>query len=101
MAEKQETVLTRIVLDVLKPHKPTILEMGTTLGKLKGVDHVSIALIEVDAETETIKATVEGGDIHYDRLVEAVQKVGGVVHSVDEVGVNKARLHVPSTTHSS
>ena len=100
VAEKQETAFTKIVLDILKPHKPSILELGAMLGKLKGIDHVSIILEEVDAETETIQATVEGSDVHYDRIVEAVQKNGGVVHSIDEVSVSKMKGHTPSTTKS-
>ncbi len=96
MAERQETVFTKIVLDILKPHKPSILELGAMLGKLKGIDHVSIILEEVDAETETIRATVEGNDIHYDKLVEAVQRNGGVVHSIDEVSIGKSREKIHS-----
>ena len=102
MAEKQETVFTKIMLDILKPHKPSILELGAMLGKLKGVDNVNIILEEVDAETETIRATVEGSDIHYDKLVEAVQRNGGSVHSIDEVSVSKSRekVHSPASTKS-
>jgi hypothetical protein len=40
---------------------------------------------------------VEGHDIHYDRLVEAIQKNGGVVHSIDEVSVTKSK-EKPHTT---
>ncbi len=102
VAEKQETAFTRIVLDILKPHKPSILELGAMLGKLKGIDHVSIILEEVDAETETIRATVEGSDVNYERLVEAVRKNGGVVHSIDEVSISKSKekMHIPSTMKS-
>ncbi len=70
------------------------------LGKLKGVDNVSIILEEVDAETETIQATVEGSDVHYDKIVEAVQKNGGVIHSIDQVSVSKPKSHTSSTTKS-
>lgn len=102
MAEKQETAFTKIVLDILKPHKPSILELGAMLGKLKGIDHVDIILEEVDAETETIRATVEGSDVHYDKLVEAVQRNGGVVHSIDEVAISKMKekIHTTSNTKS-
>ncbi len=100
VAEKQETAFTKIVLDILKPHKPSILELGAMLGKLKGIENVSIILEEVDVETETIQATVEGSDVHYDRIVEAVQKSGGVVHSIDEVSVSKMKGHTSSITKS-
>lgn len=94
VAEKQETAFTKIVLDILKPHKPSILELGAMLGKLKGIESVSIILEEVDVETETIRATVEGSDVHYDKIVEAVQRNGGVVHSIDEVAVTKTKEKV-------
>ncbi len=100
MAEKQETAFTKIVLDILKPHKPSILELGAMLGKLKGIDNVSIILEEVDAETETIQATVEGSDVHYDKIEEAVRRNGGVIHSIDQVSVSKQKSHPASATKS-
>src|SRR2546427_3387698 len=46
------TDIKRIVLDVLKPHKPSLVEMSVRLSNLKGVDGVTCTLDEVDQETE-------------------------------------------------
>lgn len=89
MAVRTDAFFTKLVLDVLKPHKPSIIELGTMLSRIKGVERVSILIQEVDAETETVKATIEGNDVHYERLVDAITKNGGVVHSVDEVVIGK------------
>ena len=45
------TDIKRIVLDVLKPHKPSLVEMSVRLSNLKGVDGVTCTLDEVDQET--------------------------------------------------
>lgn len=44
--------IKRIVLDVLKPHRPSIVEMSRKLTSIKGVDGVNCTLDEVDQETE-------------------------------------------------
>ncbi|MCC6024375.1 MAG: DUF211 domain-containing protein [Thaumarchaeota archaeon] len=41
--------------------------------------------MEVDAETDTVKITVEGRDIDFEALRERVRELGGAIHSVDEV----------------
>jgi len=38
----------RLVLDVLKPHQPTMLVLADKLGDLEGVVGVDITLIEID-----------------------------------------------------
>ncbi len=77
--------INRIVLDVLKPHQPSLIELSRSLAALDGVLGVNCVLDEVDQETESVKITIEGTDIDY-ALVEAViRESGAVVHSVDSV----------------
>ena len=52
--------IRRIVLDVLKPHSPNILEIAKQLADLVGVDGVDISLIEMDQKVENVKITCEG-----------------------------------------
>jgi hypothetical protein len=74
-----------LVLDVLKPHQPTILEMAKSIAALKHVTGVNLSLIEVDTQTESIKITVEGVNIDFDELQRVIEDMGAVIHSIDEV----------------
>ena len=79
------TMIRRLVLDVLKPHVPTILDLATALTKVRGVTGVNLSLYEVDQQTETVKATIQGENIDYDGVVDVIRNFGGAIHSIDEV----------------
>ncbi len=83
MANKT-TKLRRVVLDVLKPHSPSLPEFATNLASIPGVKGANVTLIEIDKETETIKVTIEGR-LDYPRIRASIEEWGGVIHSVDEV----------------
>jgi len=87
MAKKSSHVkLGRLVLDVLKPHDPGLPEFATRLKSLEGVRGVTVTLIEIDRETDTLKVTIEG-ELDYSKIRSAIEEWGGVIHSVDEVSV--------------
>ncbi len=77
--------IRRLVLDVLKPHQPTMLTIADKLGDLDGVHGVDITLLEIDSKVENIKVTIEGDDIDFQAVAEVVQDAGGSVHSIDKV----------------
>ena len=79
------TGIKRLVLDVLKPHKPSILDLARRISQLPDITGVNLGILEVDTETETIKITVEGNDIDFDALESVIEDMGAVIHSVDEV----------------
>lgn len=79
----------RLVLDVLKPHKPSLIEMSRRLSSLKGVDGVSCALDEVDQDTESVKVTIEGSAVNYENVEDTLRELGAVIHSVDVVASGK------------
>jgi hypothetical protein len=83
------TMIRRLVLDVLKPHVPTILDLATALAKVNGVTGVNLSLYEVDQQTETVKATIQGENIDYDCVEEVIRDMGAAVHSIDEVVVGR------------
>jgi len=83
------TEIKRLVLDVLKPHHPSIVELSTRLSVLRGVSGVNLTLDEVDQETESIKITIEGNSIDYEMVQQAIAESGAVVHSVDSVSAGK------------
>jgi hypothetical protein len=81
--------IKRLVLDVLKPHHPTVIELARRLGTIRGISGVTCTLEEVDRETESIKITIEGMSIEVEQVEEIVAECGAVIHSVDSVSAGK------------
>lgn len=79
--------LKRIVLDILKPHHPDVLEFARAIAACGSDHHVHLTVIEMDDKTETLQVVVEGADIDMERVREAVGQLGGSLHSIDEVEV--------------
>jgi hypothetical protein len=77
--------IRKIVLDVLKPHKPDIVEYSEKLSEVKHVSGVSIFLNEVDQETENIKVIIEGYHLNFSYIRKTIEEMAGSVHSVDAV----------------
>ncbi len=83
------TEIKRLVLDVLKPHQPSIVELSKRLSDLDGVMGVNCTLDEVDQETESVKITIEGSHISYEEVEEAIRDSGAAIHSIDSVSTGK------------
>lgn len=81
--------IRRLVLDTLKPHEPSIIELAAQLSDLEGVTAVNISIYEIDRKVENAKITIEGEKISYAHVLEVVNQVGGTVHSIDEVVAGK------------
>lgn len=79
------TSIKRIILDVLKPHAPSIIEVAERLGGLEGISGVNISLEEVDADTDSVKITIEGSNIDYNIVNKVITECGAVIHSIDGV----------------
>mgnify|MGYP002762111540 FL=1 len=75
----------RLVVDVLKPHDPPMLEFTDRTTELDSVDAVTASLIERDREVQNVKLTFEGDDLNFAAIDEAIRNLGGSVHSVDQV----------------
>ena len=85
-------VLKKIVLDVLKPLKgPSIVELAQTLSSSKGVHRVTIVVNEIDVETVTLTITIEGSNIDFEAVRSIIERLGGVIHSVDQVVAESSR----------
>jgi hypothetical protein len=82
-------MIRRLVLDILKPHVPTMLDLATALAKVSGVTGVNLSLDEVDRQTESVKATIQGENIDYNDVEKVVKDFGSAIHSIDEVVVGK------------
>ena len=87
--EYDKPLLTKVVLDVLKPHKPSIIEMADAIVSIDGIRRVSITIREMDAETETVKVVIEGKGVNFRNVEEAIEELGASIHSVDEVEMER------------
>jgi hypothetical protein len=82
-----EPKIKELILDVLKPHTPSLPVFATFLAELKGVENVEVSLVEMDERTESLGVILQGDDINYDGLKAHMGKQGAVIHSVDKVTV--------------
>jgi hypothetical protein len=81
--------IKRLILDVLKPHNPSLVDLSIQLGDMHGVSGVTCMLEEVDQETESIKITIEGSDIDFGLVEKTIEQMGAVIHSIDGVSAGK------------
>jgi hypothetical protein len=89
--------LRRLVLDVLKPAEPTIVQLAQRLADLEGVDGVNISIYEIDRRVENAKITVEGHNLRYDGVAYIIEENGGSIHSIDEVAAGKMLIEDVAT----
>ncbi len=75
----------RLVLDILKPHEPDMLNMADEIADLDSVSSVNFTLYEVDEKVENVKMTIVGSDLDFENIEETIDSLGGSVHSIDEV----------------
>jgi len=80
--------LKRIVLDVLKPHHPNALDFASAIADENSGCRVTVTVTEVDERTESTVVVIKGDDIPYQEIVGIITRLGGSVHSIDEVEVS-------------
>ncbi|MEM1598385.1 MAG: DUF211 domain-containing protein [Pyrobaculum sp.] len=91
--------IRRIVIDAAIPTKGvTIVDVARELYKVDGVKAVRVTVDDVDVDVLGLAIVVEGVDINFNELEEALEKVGGVVHSIDEVVVGEYIPEAGATT---
>ena len=79
-------LIRRLVLDVLVPHQPNIVDLARTLAS-QGEYAVKATVVEMDDKTETLVVIIEGADVDFDLIKDAITDFGGSLHSIDEVEV--------------
>ncbi|MFT4225239.1 DUF211 domain-containing protein [Micropruina sp.] len=78
--------IRRLALDVDKVvDRPDLITLARAIENVPGVGAVNITVTEIDVETIGTDITVEGDDIDTEALFRAIEHVGAVLHSVDEV----------------
>lgn len=90
--------IKRLVLDVLKPHYPLVLEYARALSELSGISGVNLSLYEMDQQTENIKVTIEGDDLNYENIKEVIEDLGAVIHSIDEIAAGRRLVEEVETS---
>ncbi len=81
-----------IEVDVLKPHKPNLVELGKALCGIKTVGNANLSVYAIDEKTESIKVTLEGDNIDFEAVEKIIDAYGAVIHSVDKVIVGKKKV---------
>ena len=81
--------IKRLVLDILKPHEPSIIDLAEKLSSIDGISGVNCMLDEVDRDTDSLKVVIEGSDIDYKKVFMALEECGAAVHSIDSVSAGK------------
>lgn len=85
--------IRRLALDVDKVvDRPDLISLARAIEQVPGVGAVNITVTEIDVETIGTDITVQGDDIDTDALFRAIERVGAVLHSVDEVVAGDAIL---------
>jgi uncharacterized protein len=78
--------IRRLVLDVDKAIKrPSLIELAQAIDGCEGVEAFNITVEEIDIETVGMIITVEGENLDYDKIALAIENIGAVVHSIDQV----------------
>ncbi|MDZ7731601.1 MAG: DUF211 domain-containing protein [Natrialbaceae archaeon] len=79
------TPVRRIVLDLLKPHEPNLVQVAAEVADGPSVEAVNAVLVESDRDVDTVKLTIEGDGIDVADLEDQIEDLGASVHSIDEV----------------
>lgn len=89
MPEKEKSTIKLLVLDVLKPHKPNIVEFGSEMSRANGIENMEISVYTVDEKTESVKVVLAGKSLDFEVIKKTIEDFGAVIHSVDKVCIGK------------
>ena len=94
-------MIRRLILDVLKPHKPNVIEVSDALSQLEGVEGVNIIINEIDQKVENAKVIVAGSSISFEDIQKKLDEFGATIHSIDEVAAGKRIVEEVKTPQDS
>jgi len=87
--------IKRLVLDVLKPHQPSVIEYADKITELEGIEGLTLNVMEIDDKTQTVEIAMEGDDLPFEDIKRVIGELGGAIHSIDQVSAG-SRI-VPTT----
>ena len=82
------------MLDVLKPHDPNGIEFTTAIAQKIPGCRLKLTVTAMDAKTESVILVIEGENLPFHVITEAIGNLGGSVHSIDEVDVENGPVDV-------
>ncbi|MCW8801775.1 MAG: DUF211 domain-containing protein [Candidatus Bathyarchaeota archaeon] len=94
-------MIRRLVLDVLKPHKPSVVEVSEALSHLEGVEGVNIIINEIDQQVENAKVILAGIALDFAEIQAKLEEFGATIHSIDEVAAGKRIVEEVKTPQDS
>ena len=94
-------MIRRIILDVLKPHKPSVVEVSEALSHLEGVEGVNIIINEIDQQVENAKVILAGIALDFAEIQAKLEEFGATIHSIDEVAAGKRIVEEVKTPQDS
>jgi hypothetical protein len=77
--------MTRLVLDVLKPHHPDVVEFARTLAAAGEDYRVLLKVVEIDERTQTLDMVIESSSLDLETIRRVITEMGASVHSIDGV----------------
>ena len=89
--------IRKLVLDVVKPQEPNIIEYAKQLSDLEGIMGVNVGLLEIDKKVENVRINIEGKNIDVNKVFELIENLGGAVHSIDEVSAGSKMVKHATT----
>ena len=69
--------------------RPSLIELAEAIDSATGVQAVNITVTDIDVETVGTEITIEGDGIDVASVVNAIEKAGAAVHSIDEIVVGE------------
>ncbi|MEJ2126814.1 MAG: DUF211 domain-containing protein [Candidatus Bathyarchaeota archaeon] len=94
-------MIRRLILDVLKPYKPSVVEISESLSHLDGVEGVNIIINEIDQQVENAKVIIVGISLNFEEIKAKLEELGATIHSVDEVAAGKRIVEEVKTPQDS
>ena len=94
-------MIRRLILDVLKPHKPNVVEVSEALSHLEGEEGVNKIINEIDQKVENAKVNVAGSSISFEDIQKKLEEFGATIHSIDEVAAGKIIVEEVKTPQDS
>ena len=82
-------MLRRLVLDVLKPHVPTNIDVANEICKIKGVEGVNIVTYNKETQVESVRIVIEGKKLNFKRIEKILRNMGASVQSIDAVSAGR------------
>ncbi|MDH3450995.1 MAG: DUF211 domain-containing protein [Gammaproteobacteria bacterium] len=79
--------IKRLVLDVLKPHSPNVVEFAQRVAEENAGCRVQVTVAEMDENTESLVVVITGESIEFESVDSALRSMGASLHSIDDVEV--------------